>query len=402
MEINKKEATWEELLGSNHWEDLLEPLNLDLRKLILRCGDFCQASYDAFNSDKHSKYSGSSRYGKNSFFQKVELESGSDYFVDTFLYATSRVDVPEAFLLHSYSREAWDRESNWIGYIAITSDKVSKANGRREIYIPWRGTIGNFEWINVLDPELVSIDTLLNPNNNEDDDEDNMLKIMKGWLTIYTSDDSRSPFTKLSARTQLQDRIKELVSRYKDEKLSIKFTGHSLGACLSVVAAFDLVENGISDIPVSAFVFGCPEVGNKAFNDKLKTFPNLRVLHVRNVIDLIPHYPSKLLGYVHTGVELLIDTRKSPKLKDSKNPSDWHNLQAILHIVAGWNGEDGEFEMKVKRSVGLVNKSSEFLKDECLVPASWWVAKNKGMVLNKDGEWALAPPFEEDIPVPEF
>ncbi|KAF6137659.1 hypothetical protein GIB67_018298 [Kingdonia uniflora] len=346
MEINKKEATWEELLGSNHWEDLLEPLNLDLRKLILRCGDFCQASYDAFNSDKHSKYSGSSRYGKNSFFQKVELESGSDYFVDTFLYATSRVDVPEAFLLHSYSREAWDRESNWIGYIAITSDKVSKANGRREIYIPWRGTIGNFEWINVLDPEL-------------------------GWLTIYTSDDSRSPFTKLSARTQLQDRIKELVSRYKDEKLSIKFTGHSLGACLSVVAAFDLVENGISDIPVSAFVFGCPEVGNKAFNDKLKTFPNLRVLHVRNVIDLIPHYPSKLLGQFFTLLQVGME-------------------------------RDGEFEMKVKRSVGLVNKSSEFLKDECLVPASWWVAKNKGMVLNKDGEWALAPPFEEDIPVPEF
>ncbi|KAF6151638.1 hypothetical protein GIB67_003725 [Kingdonia uniflora] len=129
MEINKKEATWEELLGSNHWEDLLEPLNLDLRKLILRCGDFCQASYDAFNSDKHSKYSGSSRYGKNSFFQKVELESGSDYFVDTFLYATSRVDVPEAFLLHSYSREAWDRESNWIGYIAITSTKSVKQMG---------------------------------------------------------------------------------------------------------------------------------------------------------------------------------------------------------------------------------------------------------------------------------
>ncbi|KAF6151637.1 hypothetical protein GIB67_003724 [Kingdonia uniflora] len=156
---------------------------------------------------------------------------------------------------------------------------------------------------------------------------------MKGWLTIYTSDDSRSPFTKLSARTQLQDRIKELVSRYKDEKLSIKFTGHSLGACLSVVAAFDLVENGISDIPVSAFVFGCPEVGNKAFNDKLKTFPNLRVLHVRNVIDLIPHYPSKLLGYVHTGVELLIDTRKSPKLKDSKNPSDGTTFRQFFTLL---------------------------------------------------------------------
>ncbi|KAF5177267.1 Phospholipase a1-ii [Thalictrum thalictroides] len=239
-------------------------------------------------------------------------------------------------------------------------------------------------------------------SSSDSDDDNSTMKIMKGWLTIYTSDNPKSRFTTLNARTQLLTKLKELMDRYKDEKLSIIFAGHSLGATLSIVSAFDIAENLTSKIPVTAVIFGSPQVGNKAFNDKLKTYPNLRVLHIKNVIDLIVHYPSKLLNYVYTGVELDIDTRKSPSLKDSKNPSDWHNLQAILHIVAGWNGNHGKFELKVKRSIALVNKSSDYLKDECLVPASWWVEKNKGMVLDKDGEWIMASPIDEDIPVPEF
>lgn len=233
---------------------------------------------------------------------------------------------------------------------------------------------------------------------------------MKGWYIIYTSEDPKSQFTKMSARQQFLTKIKELVSSYKDEQeqLSLICTGHSLGACLATLSAFDIVENGVSKIgdrpefPVTAVVFGSPQVGNKAFGERLKKLPNLRVLHVRNEIDLIPEYPSRLLGYRDTGVELVMDTRKSPYLKESKNPSDWHNLQGLLHVVAGWNGKEGEFGLQVKRSIALVNKSSEFLKDECLIPGSWWVEKNKGMALEKDGEWELAPPDGEDMPVPEF
>ncbi|XP_009593784.1 phospholipase A1-IIdelta [Nicotiana tomentosiformis] len=407
------EPTWHELLGSNNWESLLDPLNLHLRRLILRCGDFCQATYDAFNNDQNSKYCGSSRYGKNSFFHKVMFESASDYKVYSFLYATARVGAHKALFLHSLSRESWDRESNWIGYIAVTNDEVSENLGRREIYIAFRGTTRNYEWINVLGAKPESAGPLLHPKSlnkaelddgdggNVDDDDENAPKVMNGWLKIYVSNDPNSPFTRLSARAQLQTMIEDLREKYKDENLSITFTGHSLGASLSILAAFDLVENGVTDIPVSAIIFGSPQVGNKAFNERLKKFPNLKILHVKNKIDLITHYPSSLLGYVNSGIELVIDTRKSPSLKDTKNPSDWHNLQAMLHIVAGWNGENEEFELKVKRSLALVNKSSSILKDEILIPGSWWVEKNKGVVLAEDGEWILAPPSDEDIPIPE-
>ncbi|GAA0183059.1 hypothetical protein Leryth_004838 [Lithospermum erythrorhizon] len=416
--------TWTELLGSNNWEGLLEPLDLSLRRLILLCGDMIQCTYDSFNNDPNSKYAGSCRYGKSSFFEKTMFEFASDYQVDSFLYATAKVDYVKAVFLHSLSREAWDRESNWIGYIAVTNDEVSKTLGGRHIYVVWRGTSRNYEWIDVFEAEAVSakellsqetlkkvqddegilgriLGTITNSDTSDDDDDENMPQVMKGWLTIYVSDDPNSSFTKTSARVQLLAKINQLRDKYKGENLSITLTGHSLGASLSILSAFDIVENGVRDIPVSAIVFGSPQVGNKVFNEMVKQFSNLKILHVRNKIDLLTLYPSRLLGYVDSGVDFLIDSRKSPDLKQSTNPGDWHNLQGMLHVVAGWNGENGEFELKVKRSLALVNKSSGFLKEEYLVPESWWIERNKGMVLDGNGEWILAPPSDEDLPVPE-
>lgn len=410
-----QEPTWPELLGSKNWQGLLDPLNLHLRRLILLCGDLCQATYDAFNNDQNSKYTGSSRYGKKSFFQKVMFESAADYQVFCFLYATAKVGVSEALFLHSMSRDSWDRESNWIGYIATTSDEASRTSGRREIYVVWRGTTRNYEWIDVLGARPESASELLSPKNwdkkkvdstssssSSDEDDENVPRVMNGWLTIYVSSDPKSSFTKLSARTQLQKKIQYLRNLYKNENLSITLTGHSLGASLAILSAFDLVENGVTDIPVSAVVFGSPQVGNRAFKERVEQFPNLKVLHIRNKIDLIPLYPSAILGYRNVGTELEIDSRKSSSLKDSKSPSDWHNLQAMLHVVAGWNGSGGAFELKVKRSLALVNKSSAILKDEYLIPGSWWIEKNKGLILDENGEWILAPPSDEDQPVPEF
>ncbi|CAN8318102.1 unnamed protein product [Cochlearia groenlandica] len=410
--------TWEELLGSKNWDTLLDPFDQSLRQLILRCGDFCQATYDAFVNDQNSKYCGASRYGKSSFFDKVMLESASDYQVTSFLYATARVALPQGLLLHSQSRDSWDRESNWFGYIAVTTDERTKSLGRREIYVALRGTSRNYEWINVLGARPTSAEPLLHgpkqhgsdsgsgvagatTTYSSDSEDEEGCKVMLGWLTIYTSDNPESNFTRLSLRLQLLAKIKELLLKYKDEKPSVVLTGHSLGATEAVLAAYDIAENGSNDdVPVTGIIFGCPQVGNKEFKNEFTRHKNLKILHVRNTIDLLTRYPGGLLGYVDIGTNFVIDTKKSPYLKDSRNPGDWHNLQAMLHIVAGWNGKKGEFKLMVKRSIALVNKSCEFLKDECLVPGSWWVEKNKGLVRDEDGEWVIASVEEE--PEPEF
>ncbi|XP_010525104.1 PREDICTED: phospholipase A1-IIdelta [Tarenaya hassleriana] len=407
MATPKAEPSWGEHLGSKNWENLLDPLDQTLRTIILRCGDFCQATYDAFDNDENSKYCGASRYGKSSFFDKVMLDSASDYNVYSFLYATARISVPKAFILHSLSKECWDRESNWFGYIAVTSDERSKNLGRREIYVAYHSpstrnsTLENSNRLMHGAGQDVTDAIVIGGSDSDSDDESGVPKVMSGWFTIYTSHNPKSRFTNLSLRSQLLIKIKELMEKYKDENPSVIVTGHSLGATEAILASFDLAENAVADtVPVTAIVFGCPQVGNKEFNDQVMRHKNLKILHVRNKIDLLTRYPGPFLHYVDTGIDFVIDTRKSPYLKNSKTPGDWHNLQAMLHVVAGWNGKKGEFHLMVKRSLALVNKSCEFLKDEYLIPGSWWVEKNKGMIKNEDGEWIMASPDEE--PVPEF
>ncbi|XP_062206666.1 phospholipase A1-II 5-like [Phragmites australis] len=398
----KGSAAWPELLGSAHWDGLLDPLDLTLRRLILLCGDLCQVTYDSFNSDVHSMYCGSCRYSKSTLFSRTMFPAAADVSVAAYLYATSVASFPGGIMVFSLSREAWSKESNWIGYVAVSTDAAAAATGRRVIYVAWRGTIRTLEWVDVLKPELVSPDAIL----PEGDPAHGHARVMKGWYLVYTSSDERSPFSKYSARDQLHAAVRELVAKYKNENLSIVCTGHSLGASLATLCAFDIAVNGVSkvggaDIPVTAIVFGSPQIGNPEFKKRFDELPNLRALHVRNKPDVIPLYPSGFLGYANVGDLLVVDSKKSPYVKDnSTNIGDYHNLQGILHTVAGWNGEDGEFKLQVHRSVALVNKSSAFLKDENLVPESWWVEKNKGMVIGETGLWQLQPPVDENLPVP--
>jgi hypothetical protein len=57
--------------------------------------------------------------------------------------------------------------------------------------------------------------------------------------------------------------------------------------------------------------------------------------------DRIPHYLPDV------GVELVIDTRRSPFLKPHGDESQSHDLEVHLHGVAGWQGERGRFELVV-------------------------------------------------------
>nr|KYP67760.1 hypothetical protein KK1_024112 [Cajanus cajan] len=114
---------------------------------------------------------------------------------------------------------------------------------RREIYVVWRGTTRDLEWINVFGAAPESASGLLSTkslkdlkhgnkhgdSSSSDEDEDpRTAKVMKGWLTIYTSNDPNSPFTKTSARTQVLTHVKALLQRYKSQSPSLVLVGHSL------------------------------------------------------------------------------------------------------------------------------------------------------------------------------
>lgn len=119
------------------------------------------------------------------------------YKVTKFLYATSEIHVPESFLLFPVSREGWTKESNWMGYVAVTDDQGTALLGRRDIVVAWRGSVQPLEWVNDFEFGLVNAKKIFGEKNDQ-------VQIHQGWYSIYMSQDERSPFTKANARDQVR------------------------------------------------------------------------------------------------------------------------------------------------------------------------------------------------------
>lgn len=77
----------------------------------------------------------------------------------------------------------------------MCTDEGKIALGRREILISWRGTVQTLDWVNDLDFFQVSAPEIFRGNTEP--------QIHRGWYSIYTSDDPRSPFNNTSVRDQV-------------------------------------------------------------------------------------------------------------------------------------------------------------------------------------------------------
>ncbi|KAJ0113468.1 hypothetical protein Patl1_02408 [Pistacia atlantica] len=303
---------WRLLSGQDNWKNLLDPLDIDLRRYIIHYGEMAQATYDSFIAEKASKYTGDSRYARKNLFSRVGLVKGNPfkYKATKYFYATSQIPVPESFIL---------KESNWIGYIAVATDEGKALLGRRDIVIAWRGTIQAYEWIDDFDFPLVSASPIFGEATDA--------KVHRGWLSMYTSSDPRSAYDVTSAREQVSAEVKRLVEKFKGEEISITITGHSLGASLGNLSAADIVANGLNKpknepdkhCPVTAFCFAGPFVGDIGFRKILESKEDLHILRVKNEPDIVPHYPM-IKGYTAVGEELVINTHKSEYLKISWRP----------------------------------------------------------------------------------
>ncbi|KAL8524406.1 hypothetical protein ACS0TY_014116 [Phlomoides rotata] len=379
---------WELLSGKDNWKGLLDPLDIDLRRYIVHYGAMAEATYDTFNIQKASKYAGTSIYSKNDLFSSVGIDKGKPpkYNVTKYFYATSSVPLPDAFLIGSMSREAWNKESNWMGFVAVATDEGKSTLGRRDILIAWRGSVQNLEWVNDVEFLLIAAPIIFKGKN--------VPKVHYGWHSIYTSNDPKSPFNKASARDQVLGEVRRLVEQYKNEEISITLTGHSLGGALSTLSAVDIVVNGYNKpldmpnkaCPVTAIVFASPRVGGNNFSKFVSNLSEVHILRVENAGDVIPLYPP--VQYTAVGQALAVNTDKSCYLK-AGNVASRHNLEVYLHGVAGTQGSKGGFKLEINRDISLVNKFIDGLKNEYGVPVSWWCQKNRGMVQQADGSWEL-------------
>ncbi|XP_042023103.1 phospholipase A1-Igamma3, chloroplastic-like isoform X1 [Salvia splendens] len=393
---------WRQIQGENNWEKLLDPMNPHLRREIIRYGEMAQSCYDSFDFDPHSKYCGTCKYDPPRFFPRLGM-SGRGYTLTRYLYATSNINLPN-FFQKSTTNNIWSPHANWMGYVAVATDADEiRRLGRRDIGVAWRGTVTYLEWIH-------DLKDILCPAHFRDDPN---VKIESGFFDLYTSKEKEQncEFCSFSAREQVLAELRRIIHRFRGEELSITITGHSLGAALALLSAYDVAEVKLNSvvggtIPVTVFSFAGPRVGNLRFKERCDEL-GIKVLRVVNVHDRVPRVPGIITNekfqyqkyledamsfpwsYAHVGVELGLDHTHSPFLKNTKDLRCAHNLEAHLHLLDGYHGKGKQLWLASKRDVALVNKSCDFLKAEYGVPPNWWQDEHKGMVRSGEGRWVV-------------
>ncbi|RCV07587.1 hypothetical protein SETIT_1G256800v2 [Setaria italica] len=331
---------WRSLHGEGGWAGLLDPLDSDLRRELLRYGDFVQAAYQAF----HSLPTASARH------RGLMLPDRS-YRPTRSLFATSALSMPP-WAKRPNTPEWLTQQSNWIGYVAVCESEREVARmGRRDIAIVLRGTATCLEWAENLRASLVPLDGESSDGADAGAEEP---KVARGFLSLYKTAGEKVK----SLSEEVMDEVRRLMDKYKGEELSITVIGHSLGAALALLVA-DEVATSIPDAPPVAVVsFGGPKVGNAAFVDRLGSSGKVNVLRIVNAGDVVtkvpgvaPRLPHKKEQYHHVGAELRIDSKNSPCLRPDAGPACRHDLEAYLHLIDGFTGTGRPFRHDARRSV---------------------------------------------------
>lgn len=390
---------WRDLHGCMDWDGLLDPLHPRLRREIVKYGEFAQATYDAFDFDPFSEYCGSCRFNRNKIFEKLGLDKNG-YKVCKYIYAMSHIDMPQ-WLNRSRLGQTWSKDSNWMGFVAISDDEETRRIGRRDIVVAWRGTVAPSEWYEDFQRNLEPI------GHGE-------AKVEHGFHSLYTSKSEFTRYNKSSASEQVMEEVTKLVKFYKEkgEEVSLTITGHSLGGALALLNAYEAAVS-IPGLPINVISFGAPRVGNIAFRNELHQM-GVKTLRVVVKQDLVPRMPGVVFNeslqkfdeitgtldwvYTHVGAELKLDARSSPYLKRGFNLLGFHSQETYLHLVDGFVSGNSDFRSDARRDVALVNKACDMLIDELRIPHCWYQMENKGLVRNAHGRWVKPKREPEDIP----
>ncbi|GAB2300815.1 hypothetical protein Dimus_034849 [Dionaea muscipula] len=356
-------SRWREYHGSNDWAGLLDPLDPNLRREVIRYGEFVQAAYQAF----HSNPSTTSAAG-----EALSLPDKS-YKVTKSLYATSSIGLPRWVDDVAPDLGWMTQRSSWIGYVAVCDDKREIIRmGRRDIVIALRGTSTCLEWAENLRDVLVPM-----PGSAPAVDGQQP-KVECGFSSLFTTPMENVP----SLAESVVQEVRRLMKLYDGETLSISVTGHSLGAALALLVADELTTTTTTSTcsevpPVAVMSFGGPRVGNRAFANRINN-NGVKVLRIVNEQDVITRVPGMFVNeeldeklradgmiagvldvldnnmpwaYTHVGTELKVDTKKSPYLRPDADVACCHDLEAYLHLVDGFMASNCPFRANAKRSL---------------------------------------------------
>ncbi|RLM75078.1 hypothetical protein C2845_PM15G05430 [Panicum miliaceum] len=335
-------AMWRQVQGSGDWAGLLQPLHPVLRDEVARYGGLVGACYDGLDMDRSS--AGYMRC-KHRRERILEEAGAAGYEVTRYIYAAPDVAVPVV---------AAQPAGAWVGYVAVSTDEMTRRLGRRDVLVSFRGTVTPAEW-------TANLMSLLRPARLDARDPRPDVKVESGFLNLYTSAPGGGAG---SCREQLLREVSRLIaSRPGDEDVSVTLAGHSMGGALALLLGYDLAELGLNRraarrVPVSVFSFGGPRVGNAAFKARCDAL-GVKVLRVANVRDPVTNVPGALLNertgrllggwaggacYVHVGAELALDFASLHDL------GSVHDLGAYVSCLARGSGRDRDGTTRRRRA----------------------------------------------------
>ncbi|XP_008798807.2 phospholipase A1-Ibeta2, chloroplastic [Phoenix dactylifera] len=374
-------SRWRLYHGAEDWSGLLDPLDENLRRELLRYGDFVQAAYHAFHSRPEASSPARHRH--------LILPDRS-YRPTKSLFATSSLSIHP--WVNSSAPARMTQSSSWIGYVAVCdSDREIRRMGRRDIVIVLRGTATCLEWAENLRASLVPMDS---PDASSSEVGQHVPKVARGFWSLYKT--AGEQVSSLSA--SVVEEVRRLMEVYKGEELSITVTGHSLGAALAFLVADELSTCAPSVPPIAVVSFGGPRVGNQAFADRIEKHHGVKALRIVNAHDVITKVPGLPLPhlrekYEHVGSELRINSRDSPYLRPDAGPACTHDLEAYLHLVDGFTGTGSPFRSSAKRSlVRLLDQQRRNVKDVYVNRARELVVDPTAAVVRSNPHGCLASP----------
>jgi phospholipase A1 len=356
---------WREYQGISNWEGLLDPLDDNLRSEILRYGKFVEATYNSFDFDPSSPSYANSLFTRSSFFERAGIPD-TGYRLKKYLRATSGIQLPRWI----EKAPSWvATQSSWIGYVAVCQDKDEIARlGRRDVVIAYRGTATCLEWLENLRATLTHL-----PSNSSVGCGP---MVESGFLSLYTSGTAGSP----SLQDMVRGEISRILQSYGDEPLSLTITGHSLGAALATLTAYDIKTTFKRAPLVTVISFGGPRVGNRSFRLQVEK-QGTKVLRIVNSDDLITKVPGFVIDddqddvssnkrenvnvaaglpswiqkrvedtqwvYAEVGRELRLSSKDSPYV-NGFNVATCHDLKTYLHLVDGFISSTCPFRASAK------------------------------------------------------
>jgi triacylglycerol lipase len=195
-------------------------------------------------------------------------------------------------------------QKEFIGFVAQSVDEPDR------FAVVLHGTEGIVDFLDDFEFELIDFYFLSDGGQTE-----------YGFTKFYESFTFVDP---IGGESQtLEDYLREL-----PETASFTVAGYSLGGALATLHTAVLAERRI---PVEAYLFASPMVGNASF---VKTYNSLvrKSYRIVNQPDIVPKLPGDLLGYEHVNTVFEVNSLQFPQFKHSI--SSFHSLDVYLYCLA--------------------------------------------------------------------